>query len=291
MTRGRVLRSHSNIFYVDVAGELIACRPRGKFRLGKSGRPVCVGDWVEVTLSGAAEGRIDKVLPRQSALSRPPVANVDQALVVFTLQRPEADYLLLDRFLVHAESAGIEVRIVLNKIDLTQPEQAAAFQDQYERVGYPVHPVSALTGQGLEELSVVLTGRTSVLAGQSGVGKSALLAALNPHHQVQVGELSARQGRGRHTTRHVELVPAAGGLLVDTPGFTHLEFDDMQPPDLARLFPEFRSLLARCRFDDCLHRAEPDCAVKACLHDGGIVVHRYEHYLMFLTEIEEQRKW
>jgi ribosome biogenesis GTPase len=289
--QGQVIRSHSNIYYVLVDGELVECRPRGRFRLEKTG--VLAGDRVEVHLEGK-EGRIDAILPRTTVLQRPPVANVDQALIVFTLAQPEADYPFLDRVLIHAEQAGVQPVILLNKIDLVEPEAVEAFVRTYrDQVGYPVHPISAAEGRGLEILPSLLKDRVSVLAGHSGVGKSRLVRALLPDRaDVRVGDLSAKLGRGKHTTRHVELIPLPnGGLIVDAPGFTYLEFQGMEKWDLRDYFPEFRARQHACRFDDCLHNKEPDCAVRAAVEAGEIPARRYENYRLFLQEVEALRRW
>lgn len=288
---GQVIRSHSYIYYVLVGGQELECRPRGKFRLEE--QRVLAGDLVEVVPTGAGEGRIEGVLPRRTQLSRPPVANADQCVIVFTLKEPEVDLLFLDRLLVQVERAGLSPLIVLNKADLCTSAEMEAFQAVYAgTVGYPVLPVSALAGTGLPDLARRLQGRTSVLAGHSGVGKSRLIAALAPGHAVRVGGLSQRLGRGKHTTRHVELIPLpGGGLVADTPGFTHEEFPPMERRELAACFPEFARPAADCRFDDCLHRKEPDCGVRAALAAGRIPPHRYQHYLAFLAEVEAQRKW
>lgn len=292
MPVGQVIRSHSNIYYVLVDGSEVECRPRGKFRLDKQG--VLAGDMVEVQLEKDGEGRIEKVLPRKSVLQRPAVANVDQALVVFTLKEPEADYPFLDRVLAHAERAKVDVVILLGKVDLLAPGEVERFCRMYgEQVGYPVLPLSGVTGQGLDALSPLLRGKTSVLAGHSGVGKSRLVRALQPDREdVRVGELSEKLGRGKHTTRHVELIRlSAGGLLVDAPGFTYLEFQDIEKWDLPKLFPDFQRLAQDCRFDDCLHRKEPDCAVQAAVAAGAIPRHRYDNYLFFLSEVEALKRW
>lgn len=291
MPVGQVIRSHSHQYYVRVDGREILCRPRGKFRLDRL--QVLAGDLVEISVDGD-EGRIERVLPRRTVLQRPPVANLDQALIVFTLREPEADYPFLDRVLIHVELAGVSPVIILNKVDLLSEAEVAEFCHLYARqVGYPVVSLSAGTGDGLEALLPLLAGRVSVLAGHSGVGKSHLVQALEPSRDdVRIGELSAKLGRGKHTTRHVELVPlTGGGLLVDSPGFTYLEFEAMEKWDLHRLFPEFQRLDQSCRFTDCLHRKEPDCAVQAGVASGQIPRSRYENYLRFLEEVEAQRKW
>jgi ribosome biogenesis GTPase len=269
----------------------VECRPRGRFRLEK--QTVLAGDLVEVQVDGA-EGRIDKVLPRRTVLERPAIANVEQVLILFTLREPDADYPFLDRVLIHVERAGVAPVILLNKIDLLEPEAVAAFCHIYrEQVGYPVYPIAALDGVGLDVVRPLLAGKLSVLAGHSGVGKSRLVRSLEPSRQdVRVGELSEKLGRGKHTTRHVELIPiASGGLLADTPGFTYLEFHDLEKRDLAEAFPEFRRYAGECRFDDCMHNKEPDCAVQAAVAAGVIAQSRYTNYTSFLKEVEALKRW
>ncbi|BAD40339.1 ribosome small subunit-dependent GTPase A [Symbiobacterium thermophilum] len=292
MPVGQVIRSHSNIYYVLVDGREVECRPRGKFRLDRL--QVRAGDEVEVTLAPDGEGRIEKVLPRRNCLERPPVANVDQCLVVFTLVEPEADYLFLDRVLVHVEQAGVEPLILLNKIDLVEEADVAAFVRLYgDLVGYRVLPISAAEGRGLDELRRHLAGKTSVLAGHSGVGKSRLVRALEPQRaDVRIGDLSAKSRKGRHTTRHVELIPlTGGGLLADAPGFTYLEFQDIDKWTLRDCFREFARYQAECRYADCLHRKEPDCAVRDAVEAGAIPESRHRNYLMFLDEVEAMKRW
>lgn len=291
MVVGQVIRSHSNLYYVLINGHEVECRQRGRFRLEK--RPVLTGDLVQVSLIGDGKGAIEEILPRKAELKRPPIANVDQALVVFTLKAPEKNLPLLDRFLVLAENTGLDVIIVLNKIDLLAPVEADEFAETYRTIGYPVVPVSAREGIGLDALRPLLGGRTSVVAGQSGVGKSRLLNGLKPGLQLITGGLSAKLERGRHTTRHVELIPLdSGGLVADSPGFTFLEFAEIEKEELRDLFPDFRSLTPQCRFSSsCLHRHEPDCRVKEALIKGQIARSRYDNYLTFLAEIEAQRKY
>ncbi len=291
MPIGQVIRSHSNIYYVLVEDQELECRPRGKLRLGDL--RVLAGDLVEVVDAGIGEGRIDRVLPRRTCLARPPVANADQCLVVFTLRDPAVDLLFLDRLLVQVEQAGLRLLIALNKTDLYPPHETEAFIAAYSgSAGYPVLPVSVREGTGLDALRPYLQNQISVLAGHSGVGKSRLITQLAPGREARVGELSAKMGRGRHTTRHVELIPVpGGGLVADAPGFTHEDFAPMEKRDLGGYFPEFAPFVAACRFPDCLHRREPDCSVKAAHAAGRILPHRYRHYLAFLDEIEAQRKW
>lgn len=292
MPVGQVIRSHSNIYYVLVDDREVECRPRGKFRLDKI--TVLAGDLVEVQLEPNGEGRIDKVLERKTVLQRPAVANVDQALVVYTIREPEADYPFLDRVLIHAEQAGVDVLILLNKIDLLSEEEIDSFVRTYrDQAGYTVLPLAAKPEINLDALPPYLRGKVSVLAGHSGVGKSRLVRALEPaRDDIKVGALSSKMGRGKHTTRHVELIRlTAGGLIVDSPGFTYLEFQAMEKWDLRRYFPEFRQAAAACRYEDCLHRKEPECGVRDAVAEGAITRSRYDNYLFFLGEVEALKRW
>lgn len=292
MPVGQVIRAHSNIYYVLVDGQEVECRPRGKFRLDKL--QVRTGDLVEVQVEQAGEGRIQRVLPRRNALERPPVANVDQCVVLFTLREPEADYPFLDRVLIHIEQTGVEALILLNKVDLLEPAEVEAFVHTYrDLAGYPVLPISAREGLGVAELRPLLAGKTSVLAGHSGVGKSRLIRSLEPDREdVKVGALSEKLGRGKHTTRHVELIPlSSGGTVADAPGFTYLEFQGIDKWSLRDYFPEFRRRLNQCRYADCLHHKEPDCAVREAVEAGEIAQSRYENYLAFLAEVEAMKRW
>ncbi|MCL5047092.1 MAG: ribosome small subunit-dependent GTPase A [Actinobacteria bacterium] len=289
MLDGRVIRSHGQIYYVLVGERLLECRQRGRFRLEK--RRVLAGDRVKVTPLGKDSGVIEEILPRVTALTRPPVANVDQAVVVFTARSPELNLPLLDRFLVLVEAAGLDVVLCLNKVDLLEPGRADAVLGPYRAVGYRAVGTSALTGEGVDDLRPLLSGKVSVLAGQSGVGKSRLLNALVPGADLRTGELSSIQ-RGTHTTRHVELLEVGsgetGGLVADSPGFSFLELNHIEKGELASLFPEMRELGPDCRFSGCLHYQEPDCVVKEAVEEGRIAAARYEHYRQFLAEILER---
>lgn len=294
--QGLVIRSHGHIYYVavsDPAPEVLECRPRGRFRVCDDGA-VLAGDQVEVVRLGGGEGVIDNVLPRREVLTRPPVANVDQALVVFTAHQPELDMPLLDRFLVLAESAGLDVLLCLNKVDLCSQEEVNGLVALYGGVGYRVFPMAAALGRGVEALRAELDGKTSVLAGQSGVGKSSLLNALEPHLRLRTGDVSAKLGRGRHTTRHVELLPLTpaaaggrGGYVADTPGFSYLDLSHIAKEELAGYFPEFDGPAEECRFSGCLHHKEPDCGVKHAVEEGRIAGSRYDNYLRFLQELSD----
>lgn len=250
-------------------------------RLKKIGQKVIVGDRVLIEEPDWAGGRgaIAEVLPRTTELDRPPIANVDQILLVFALEEPPLDAYQLSRFLVKAESTGLEVSLCLNKSDLLTPEQLHDWRDRLAAWGYQPVFVSVLTGDGLEELSAKLKNKITVFAGLSGVGKSSIINYFVPDINLRTGEVSGKLSRGRHTTRHIELFELPlGGLLADTPGFNQPDLD-CTPEELPLYFPEItqRLAVASCQFNDCLHRDEPNCAVRGDWE-------RYNHYLDFLLE-------
>ncbi|MGQ4645765.1 small ribosomal subunit biogenesis GTPase RsgA [Lyngbya aestuarii] len=257
-------------------------------RLKKIGQRVMVGDrvLVEVPDSTAERGAISEVLPRRTQLDRPPVANADQILLVFALEEPTLDPYQLSRFLVKAESTCLNVCLCLNKSDLVTPEQRIRWQQRLAEWGYQPLFISVYTGRGLEKLSDLLNQKITVFAGLSGAGKSSLINQLVPQINLRVAEVTNKLGRGRHTTRHVELFELPrGGLLADTPGFNQPDLN-FEPANLAYYFPEARQRLAlrNCQFSNCLHRDEPNCAVRGDWE-------RYEHYLSFLVEAIAQQEF
>ncbi len=261
------------------------CRPRGRLRYLEE--KVLTGDVVRVSRAGPGLGAIDEILPRKNALARPPVANVDQVVVVFAFHEPELDLSLVDRFLVLASAADLTAVLCLNKVDLATQAEVEAVRQVYEGLGYPFAAASAKTGRGLPELRARLAGKTSVLAGPSGVGKSSLLNALDPGLGLKTGDVSRKIRRGTHTTRHVALIPTGReGLVADTPGFTQLELANMKPADVAWHFPELAALASGCRFSGCIHRAEPGCRIKEAVAQGVIDAGRYQRYLSLLGEAE-----
>ena len=293
MREGRVVRTHSNICYVLAEGRQVECVLRG--RLKREDRRAMVGDRVLFTSQVGGGGVIEEILPRTTVLARPPVANVDQAIVVFTIKQPDLNRLLLDRFLVVAERAGLSPVLCLNKVDLATPDEVERMREIYRPAGYEVLPVSAKKGQGLDQVRAHIGDRLSVLAGPSGVGKSTLLNALVPGLSLRTGEVSAKIQRGTHTTRHVELVQVEGlgaiaGAVADTPGFTGVDIADLAPADLAPCFPEVERLSQGCRFQGCLHHKEPDCAVKVAAGTADLAVSRYENYVSLLEELLKAEK-
>lgn len=282
---GRVIKRIGGFFTVSLeSGEQLLCRARG--RLERKGE-ILTGDLVTVTPLGD-EGIIESRAERRSRLIRPPVANVDLAVVVFALTRPDPVVDLLDRILVQAEWEGIEALIVWNKADLAGDIAIDHLIRPYEMAGYRNLIVSAIESRGMDDLKNHLRDRISIFAGPSGVGKSTLLNSLIPSADQLTGEVGGKGGtRGRHTTREVTLHPLPkGGWLADSPGFSVLELANIDPRDLPRLYPEFRKLDQGCRFSGCMHRTEPDCAVLHALSEDQIDRGRYERYIRLLEETE-----
>lgn len=288
MPAGKIIKALSGFYYVLDGDEVIQCRGRGVFR--KRNINPLVGDYVGYEADNDKEGYILTVEERKNDLIRPPVANIDQAVLVFSVVEPAFSTMLLDRFLVLIESKSIEPIICLTKMDLlTDTKKVDTFISDYRQIGYQVIETSAETLDGLDKLKEYLKEKTSVFAGQSGVGKSSLLNAIRPDLALKTDEISNSLGRGKHTTRHVELIPAAGGLVADTPGFSSLDFEGIEVEDLSACFPEMAERSAACKFRGCIHMNEPKCAVKKAVENGEIPNYRYDHYLQFVEEIKERK--
>lgn len=274
-----VIKRISNYYHVLSDGQEFICQVKG--RLKKERVQVFIGDRV---LLGDVEGdtaQIVEVLPRQKELNRPPIANVDQIVLVFATDRPMLSPKLVDRFLLLAEAQGIPPIICLNKVDLVSPEQIEEILAPYKELGYPIVQTAAKLGQ-VDELKSLFENKLTVFAGPSGVGKSKLLNALQPGLELVSGEVSEKIGRGRHTTRYATLYPLFGGLVADTPGFSHLEFSGIEPEELAWYYPEMRPFIPECKLSKCLHHQEPQCSVK---EKANIHSSRYDNYLEFLEEL------
>lgn len=286
---GIVIKGYSGFYYVEVAGELWECSLRGRFKLDKIN--VLAGDRVVIKPRHGRSGVVVEVLPRRNELVRPPVANVDRAVIITALKHPDPSTILLDRFLVYAEAARVQPVIVFNKADLNVVGEGLDLETIYKNIGYSVLVTSTKGGQGVDELRGIVREGVSVFAGASGVGKSSLLNCLQPGLKLKTGELGAKLKRGRHTTRHVELIAIeGGGLVVDTPGFSSLYMPEIKREELGFLFPEFDQYYTHCRFNGCLHNQEPDCAVRQAVLDNNIEPHRHKHYLEFLAEVIEQER-
>ncbi|MFD1414644.1 ribosome small subunit-dependent GTPase A [Oceanobacillus jeddahense] len=290
MAVGRIIKALSGFYYVQSNEGVYACKGRGVFR-NKNITPL-VGDDVEFEVRNEDEGYIMKVKDRSNELIRPPVANIDQVCIVNAATSPELNPLLLDRFLVLIEAKHIQPIIFITKMDLATQEEIdrmKEYQSIYQNIGYEVKLLSSKEPEWISEIIPYFKNKVSVFAGQSGVGKSSLLNTLDPNLYLETAEISKSLGRGKHTTRHVELLPIGEGLVADTPGFSVLEFSDLEAEDLGPCFPEIRLHMSDCKFRGCLHDKEPKCAVKAAVNDGVIAEFRYQHYLRFLEEIKTRK--
>ena len=285
MIQGIVLKGYSGFYYVYAQDRVWECSLRGRFRI--KDQDFFPGDRVKILPATEDKASIEEVEERRNSLTRPSIVNVDQALLIIAQTSPKPDYNFLDRLLIQVSEANIKPVLVVTKVDLedTADKKEEAIFTYYENIGYEVYRVSNQKGQGLEELRTCLKDKISVLAGQSGVGKSSLVNALSPGLELKTNEVSRKISRGRHTTRHVELMVCAGGLVADTPGFSALSLPKLKREDLSSYFPEFIPYLGRCRFNSCLHHKEPDCAIKEAIKNGDILPFRYEHYLIFLEEV------
>jgi len=299
MPEGLITKALSGYYYVSADGfeAPIQCRGRGIFK--KRGQSPLVGDRVLFSLTSNGEGTVDEIFPRRSELIRPPVANADLAVLVFSVVRPGLNLMLLDKFLVHTEHAGLNALLVFTKLDaIPEGEEGDGMRADVERavelygsIGYDVVLTSARREDGIDALRRALAGHINVFAGQSGVGKSSLLNALVPGLQLATNEISDKLGRGKHTTRHVELVELNdGGYLADTPGFSQLDFAELGIEEIGSRFREFAELAQGCKFRGCTHTHEPSCAVLAAKEAGRVAASRYDHYVSFMTEWKETRR-
>ena len=285
---GRIIKGIGGFYTVVSGDEEHICRPRGKFRV-KGDKPM-VGDYVTFEEStDLKEGYLIAIHPRKNKLRRPEVSNVDTLLMVAAPKSPAADLILMDQLLINAEQMGMDVVFCINKMDLDKAE-ATAILDQYKHIERRLM-TSTVTGEGVDELKAYCTGHTVCFAGQSGVGKSSLLNQILPHAELAVGDVSRKIARGKHTTRHAQLLPfAEGGYLVDTPGFSLLELPLMEPEKLKDFYPDFSDYEGQCRFNGCLHHKEPGCAVKDSIKDGTLHEGRHRRYSQLLEEMTERWK-
>lgn len=291
--QGKIVKGIAGFYYVhDGIGSVYECRAKGVFRNRKE-KPL-VGDDVEITvLDGENKtGSVDRILPRKNSLIRPAVANVDQALVVFAVTDPEPNLNLLDRFLIMMRMQKVPVIIAFSKADLTDPEGEERLRRIYEHAGCTVCFFSTRKQQGLDRLDGLLAGKTTVLAGPSGVGKSSLTNHLQPEAAMEIGELSRKISRGKNTTRHSELFFVKDGTFVcDTPGFSSIYVDGIEARDLQAHYPEFAEHEDGCRFLGCVHVGERECGVKDAVAAGTIAASRYENYLLIYEELRNKRRY
>ena len=290
MSEGRIQKALSGFYYVDTGTEILTCRARGKFR--REGISPLVGDRVSVRELGDGEGFVEAILPRRNAFIRPAVANIDQLVIIGSGAIPKTDPFLIDRVASIAALKQCDVIVLLNKCDLDNADQ---LYDIYRAAGFPTLRVSAETGEGLDELKCLISGKLSAFTGNSGVGKSSILNALEPDFSLKVGEVSTALGRGRHTTRHVELFRlSCGAEIMDTPGFSSFEAEDLNlewKQHLAESFIEFRPYLEDCRFVGCSHTKEKGCAVLEALRQGKIQKSRHQSYLRLFEELKPVQEW
>ncbi|WP_018932717.1 ribosome small subunit-dependent GTPase A [Gracilibacillus lacisalsi] len=290
MPKGKIVKALSGFYYVQYEGGLVQCRGRGVFRQKKI-TPL-VGDFVEFEYRDKKEGYILSIDGRDNQLTRPPVANVDQAIIVTSVKEPDLSLNLLDKFLVLVESKAIRPLLFFTKMDLLTEQESVLITDKlayYKKIGYTVEFLSTKDKEVNQQLSVYLKNKVSVFAGQSGVGKTSLLNRIIPGLQLETDNISESLGRGKHTTRHVELIPFEQGLIADTPGFSALDFKEIALEELPSCFPEFVDLQDQCKFRGCMHIKEPKCAVKVALDQQEILEDRYQNYLQFVEEIKNRK--
>lgn len=293
MDKGIIIKGIGGFYYVQrINSDIVECKARGIFRKDKI-IPM-VGDEVLITIIDNEQGIIEVILPRKSQLNRPPVTNIDQAIIVFSLLDPNPNFQLLDRFLIQGEKQNLSLIICINKIDIVSniESKEEEIKNMYKNTGYPIIFTSVKENTGIDDLMGHLDGHITVFAGPSGVGKSSLLNKINIDYKLETGIISAKISRGKHTTRHVELLPyGENGYVVDTPGFSSLNMDNVKEEELMYFFPEFSNYIGQCKFNSCIHIHEPKCAIIDALHKGEIIKSRYENYIYFMNEIKSKREY
>ena len=285
---GIIIKGIGGFYYVKTADGVFQAKGRGKFK--KDRFILAVGDIVELQVRDDGDSVIESVHPRKNSFIRPPVSNVDRFITVVTASKPAPDFGIIDRFLVTAEKAGAGAVICINKIDEADEGILSQLKEVYEPL-YPVVTVSGRTGQGIEKLEKYMEGCSVAFAGPSGVGKSTIINRLVPEAAMETGRISQKTDRGRHTTRHVELFEAFGGMVFDTPGFTSFDIPDMDERELSEYYPEIFKASYGCRFDDCMHLEEPGCRVREEIEEGTISPLRYRSYRAGVEELRKRKKY
>ena len=290
--KGKIIKGIAGFYYVHTCAGVAECKAKGIFRKDKI-KPL-VGDDVEIERTGDTPftGNIIKILPRKSVLIRPASANIDQALVIFAIVKPNPNYNLLDRFLITMEQQALKAVICFNKKDLASPEEQKELEKAYGECGYRVLCVSGTGRQGMDEIKNCLKGKTTVVAGPSGVGKSTIINALYPEANMETGEISRKIDRGKHTTRHAQLFALdEDTFIMDTPGFTSLSLGEMEKEELQGYYPEFAEYEKNCRFGGCSQISEPVCGGKEALEAGRISRVRYHNYAVLYEELRNRKKY
>ncbi len=285
---GKIIKGIGGFYYVKTKEDIIECKARGKFR-HKDMKPM-VGDNVDINISNG-KGVIEDIYDRSSELIRPTVANVTQAFVIFAVKNPDINFDLLNRFLILCEYNNIKAIVCLNKVDLASTEEKEEIKKKINDIGYDVLFINAKKGEGITLLKDRLKNNETVLCGPSGAGKSTLINTLINRTHMETGVVSKKIGRGKHTTRHSELIEIEGGYLVDSPGFSNIDISFMNKDELRYCFPEFEEYNHNCKFRGCLHNREPECSVKKALQENKINEIRYNFYIRILEELLEGEKY
>lgn len=280
--QGIITKGIGGFYYIKTEDGVYECKARGKFRLDEL-TPM-VGDRVEIKLDNNSKGTIEKIFERKNKLIRPAIANISQAIIVFAFKNPNINLDLLNKFLLQCEYNEINAIVAFNKVDLIKKPENEDVINMVKSAGYEVLYLNAKEGIGIEKISEKLKGNLNVLCGPSGAGKSTIINKLVGKDVMEIGQISEKLKRGKHTTRHSELIEIKGGFLVDTPGFSSLNMEDIENDQVQFLFPEFIEYISKCKFTGCLHYKEPGCVVKDALEQGKINKKRYEFYIQIIEE-------
>lgn len=289
MTKGIIIKALSGFYYVKTDNGLIECKARGAFR-NKNNSPL-VGDNVNISILENNRGVIDEIMPRLNCLIRPPVANIDRLFIVVSTISPLPNTFVIDKMIVSAEDKGIEPIIVINKSDLSSADEIAEI---YKKSGFKVFVVSATNNEGVEQLYPLFKDKLSVFCGNSGVGKSSLLNAIDSRFDISTADISEKLGRGRHTTRHIELYESHGGYIADTPGFSSIDMEKtavIKKENLQFCFREFKDYIGECKFTSCSHTKEKGCAILTAVEEGKIPLSRIESYRKLYEESSKYKDW